>query len=204
MTNKKKVLISILTLIVIALIVMGIIVFFRPDKPRTQGSQSVVEKITPTPILTLTHYSNKEFGFSFDYPAEWNLPQETKVTPPQQHFYQIVLNPQGNQYFIDIYRQMMPLPLANFVRDYFAEANWSEEQKINNQNIVKFFLPKSGLEPSGSAGVAFAKGNKEDLVSRLARNDVLVISTSILKGEKEKIINDLILNQIAASFAWGN
>jgi len=75
------------------------------------------------------------------YPVEWNLPKETKITPPQQHLYQIILNPQGNQYFIDIYRQMMPLPLANFVRDYFSEANWIEEQKINEQEVVKFFLP---------------------------------------------------------------
>jgi hypothetical protein len=57
--------------------------------------------------------------------------------------------------------------------------------------MVKFFLPKSGLESSGVAGTAFAKGN-----------DVLVISTSILKGEKEKILSDPILNQLAASFVW--
>ena len=146
---------------------------------------------TPTPTIVLTKYTNQEFGFSLAYPAEWSLPQETKIIPPQQHFYQIILNPGGVQYFIDIYRQMMPLPLANFVRDYFTEANWSEEQKINEQNVVRFFLPKSGLEPSGSAGIAFAKDN-----------NVLVISISNLKGEKEKIINDEILNQMAESFAW--
>lgn len=148
---------------------------------------------TPTPIIPLTKYSNQEFGFSLAYPAEWSLPQEKKINPPQQHLYQIIFNPQGEEYFIDIYRQMMPLPLTNFVRNYFTEANWSEEQKINEQNVVKFFLPKLGLEPTGSAGMAFAKGN-----------DVLVISTSNLKGEKEKIINDLILNQIAESFTWQN
>jgi len=48
------------------------------------------------------------------------------------------------------------------------------------------------LESSGTAGIALAKGN-----------NVLVISISVLKGEKEKIINDSILNQLAESFAWG-
>jgi len=191
MINKKKVLISILTPIVITLIVMWMIVSFRSDKTKTQSSQSLVEKITPTPILTLTHYSNKEFGFSLAYPAEWSLPKETKITPPQQHLYQIILDFGGAEYFVDIYRQMMPLPLNNFVRDYFTEANWFEEQKIGNQNVVKFFLPKVGLEPSGTIGVAFAKGN-----------DVLVISSSIVKGDKDSIINNSVLNQLAQSFAW--
>ena len=86
---------------------------------------------------------------------------------------------------------MMPLPLTNFVRNYFTEANWSEEQKIEGKSAVRFFLPKGGLEPSGMAGIAFAKGN-----------DVLVISTSNLKGEKEKIINSSVLNQLAESLAW--
>jgi len=177
-------------LLAIILVIGGFLLFkFRQEKP--QINSSLREKPTPTPIGDLTHYSNREFGFSLAYPAEWNLPKEIKITPPQQHFYQIILNPGGVQYFIDIYRQMMPLPLANFVRDYFTEASWSEEQKINEQNVVKFFLPKSGLEPSGSAGIAFTKGN-----------DVLVISTAILKGEKEEILNDKILNQIAESFVW--
>lgn len=169
------------------------IVSFRSDKTKTQSSQSAVEKITPTPILTLTHYSNKEFGFSLAYPVEWSLPQETKITPPQQHLYQIILNPQGTQYFIDIYRQMMPLPLVNFVRDYFSEANWVEEQKIGSQDVVRFFLPKSGLEPTGSAGMAFAEGN-----------DVLVISTPIVRGDKDSVVNDPVLNQLAESFSWQN
>jgi len=87
----------------------------------------------------------------------------------------------------------MPLPLANFVRDYFPEANWFEEQEIRDEKVVKFFLPKADLEPSGTTGVAFAKGN-----------DVFVISTSIMKGSKDDIINDAGLNQLAESFAWQN
>ena len=159
-----------------------------PESQKTTQGNSLP---TPTPTIILTKYSNQEFGFSLVYPAEWSLPQETKINPPQQHLYQIIFNSQGEEYFVDIYRQMMPLPLTNFVRNYFTEANWSEEQKINEQNVIKFFLPKSGLEPSGSAGIAFAKDN-----------NVLVISTSNLKGEKEKIISDPILNQIAGSFSW--
>lgn len=172
---------------------MGVL-FFRSHKTKSQNSQFLAEKVTPTTSTSfLTHYSNKEFGFSLAYPVAWNLPQETKINPPQQHLYQIILNYSGEtEYFVDIYRQMMPLPLGNFVRDYFSEANWIEEQKINEQEVVRFFLPKAGLESNGAAGVAFAKDN-----------DVLVISTLVLKGEKEKIINDTILNQLAESFAWG-
>jgi hypothetical protein len=194
MANKKKVLISILSLTTIILIFIVGVLFFRSHKTKSQNSQSLAEKVIPTISTSfLTHYSNEEFGFSLAYPVAWNLPQETKITPPQQHLYQIVLNPGRTEYFVDIYHQMMPLPLANFVRDYFPDVSWSGEQKINGQDVVKFFLPQTGLEPAGAAGVAFAKGN-----------DILVISTPVLKGEKEKVINDPVLKQIAESFVWQN
>ena len=187
---KKRILI-----IFILIIFLGFLGWLAKSKINLPSdSQNVTqENPLPTPTITtaLTKYSNQEFGFSLAYPNEWSLPKETKITPPQQHLYQIIFNPGGEEYFVDIYSQMMPLPLVNFVRNYFTEANWSEEQKINEQNVVKFFLPKSGLEPSGMAGIAFAKGN-----------DVLVISTSNLKGEKEKIINSSVLNQLAESLAW--
>ncbi len=187
---KKRILI-----IFILIIFLGFLGWLIKGKINlSSNSQKTAEENslpTPTPTIVLTKYTNQEFDFSFDYPVEWSLPKETKITPSQQHLYQIVLNPGRAEYFVDIYRQMMPLPLANFVRDYFTEANWSEEQKINGQNVIKFFLPKSGLEPGGIASIALAKGN-----------DVLVISTSNLKGEKEKIINDPILNQLVESFAW--
>jgi hypothetical protein len=188
---KKRILV-----IFILIIFLGFFGWLIKDKINLpSGSQNVTQENplpTPTTTITLTKYSNQEFGFSLAYPNERSLPKETKITPPQQHLYQIIFNPGGEEYFIDIYRQMMPLPLTNFVRNYFTEASWSEEQKINEQNVVRFFLPKSGLEPTGSAGIAFAKDN-----------NVLVISTSNLKGEKEKIINNSVLNQLAESFVWG-
>jgi len=188
---KKRILI-----IFILIILLGFFGWLIKGKINlSSGSQKITQENPlpiPTSTIILTKYTNQEFGFSLAYPVEWNLPKETKITPPQQHLYQIILNPGGEEYFIDIYRQMMPLPLTNFIRNYFTEASWSEEQKINEQNVVRFFLPKSGLEPSGMAGIAFAKDN-----------NVLVISTSILKGEKEKIINDTILNQLTGSFVWG-
>lgn len=187
---KKRILILLLLMVL-----FGFLAWLARGKMNlSSGSQKTVEEsslLTPTPTMVLTKYTNQEFGFSLSYPAEWNLPQETKITLPQQHLYQIILNPGGMEYFVDIYRQMMPLPLANFIRNYFSEADWFEEQKIGEQNVVRFFLPKGGLEPSGTVGVAFAKSN-----------DVLVISTSVLKGEKEKIVNDPVLNQLAGSFAW--
>ena len=187
---KKRILI-----IFILIIFLGFLGWLAKSKINLpSGSQKITQENPlpiPTSTIVLTKYTNQEFGFSLAYPVEWNLPKETKITPPQQHLYQIIFNPGGEEYFIDIYRQMMPLPLTNFVRNYFTEASWSEEQKINEQNVVRFFLPKSGLEPNGTAGIAFAKGN-----------DVLVILTSILKGEKEKIINDTILNQLTGSFVW--
>ncbi len=188
---KKRILI-----IFILIILLGFFGWLIKGKINlSSGSQKITQENPlpiPTSTIILTKYTNQEFGFSLAYPVEWNLPKETKITPPQQHLYQIIFNPGGEEYFIDIYRQMMPLPLTNFIRNYFTEASWSEEQKINEQNVVRFFLPKSGLEPSGMAGIAFAKDN-----------NVLVISTSILKGEKEKIINDTILNQLTGSFVWG-
>ena len=187
---KKRILV-----IFILIIFLGFFGWLIKDKINLpSSSQKITQENplpTPTSTIVLTKYTNQEFGFSLAYPNEWSLPQETKITLPQQHLYQIVLNPQGTQYFIDVYRQMMPLPLTNFVRNYFTEASWSEEQKINEQNVVRFFLPKSGLELSGMSGIAFAKDN-----------DVLVILTSNLKGEKEKIINDEVLNQLAESFSW--
>jgi len=188
---KKRILI--IFILIIFLGFLGWLIKSKINLP--SGSQNVTQKSplpTLTPTIVLTKYTNQGLGFSLAYPAEWSLPKETKITPPQQHLYQIILNPQGDQYFVDIYRQMMPLPLTNFIRDYFTEANWSEEQKINKQEAVKFFLPKGGLEPSGSAGIAFAKDN-----------DVLVISTPIIKGERDSIINGSILNQLAGSFTWG-
>jgi len=191
MKKQKKSLLFVLFVILVIVVSIGGYLLFKSTRTETQGKPSLIKETTPTPIQNLTQYSNQEFGFSLSYPAEWALPKETKITPPQQHLYQIIFNSGETEYFVDIYRQMMPLPLSSFVRDYFTEANWSEEQKIGTQSVVRFFLPKEGLEPSGSAGVAFAKDN-----------DVLVISTSILKGEKEKIVNDPILNQIAGSFSW--
>jgi hypothetical protein len=150
---------------------------------------------TPTAVISLTKYSHQKYNFSIEYPAFWSLPLEEEITPSQEHLYQITLNPQEINYFIDLYKQPMTVSVESFLRDYFKDfeggVSYLNREKINNHQAVEFFIPKAALEPTGKAGVAF---RKDDLI--------LILSTSFIHGEKEDVFTNETFANLIKSFTW--
>lgn len=170
-------------------------------KPFEEEAPSVVSlEPSPTPesVPLCTRYTNGEYSFSLCYPLEWALPEEEAIIPPQQHLYQITLNPQSENYLIDIYDQPAPISLGSFVRDYFQGAetsvSWTNEVEIKGQEALQFFLPRTGAMPVGIGGIAFRKGPY-----------VLTITTPekrLSEGDFKQIVNEKTLTQLAESFEW--
>ena len=144
-----------------------------------------------------TQYTNEEFGFSLAYPADWDLPKEERITPPQQHLYTVSLNPSGEVYPINIYDQPSPISLGSFVRGYFDlgdSVSWTQETEINGQEALQFVLPQGGLTPTGIGAMAFRQGSY-----------ILVIQIPIKEApEKDlkQLVNDSRLIQLTESFQW--
>ena len=190
----------IITSIFISALVVFLIIFSIQRGFRSQNKEikNHLQEVIPTPVEILTtKYSNQEYGFLMEYPSSWSLPLEEEIIPSQEHFYQITLNPQGVNYSIDLYGQPITVSEESFLRDYFKDfeggINYLNREMINNKQAVKFFIPKAGLEPQGKAGVVF---RQDDLI--------LIISTPIIKGEKEEIfLNESFLN-LVKSFDWLN
>ncbi len=157
---------------------------------------------TPESVPETTHrctlYTNEEYGFSLCYPVDWDLPQEEKITPSQQHLYQITLNPTGMSYMVNIYDQPSPVSLGSFVRTFFKDiedgVSWSNEVFINEQEVLQFVIPKSDTALTGIGAIAFRKGNY-----------VLTLSTPAKKapeGDYKQLVNDETLTELAESFQW--
>lgn len=152
----------------------------------------------PTASPACTIYTNEEYGFSLCYLADWSLPKEEKITPSQQHLYQITLNPKGISYMINIYDQPSPVSLGSFVRSYFkgieGGVSWTNDIEINNQKALQFFIPKMGARPMGIGAVAFRKGSY-----------ILTFSTpakSVPEGDLKQLVNENTLTQLVESFQW--
>lgn len=170
-----------------------------PTKEATISS-GVTTEASPAPEVSsrCTLYTNEEYGFSLCYPVNWAFPKEEKVTPLQQHLYQISLNPDGMSYMVNIYDQPSPISLGSFVRDYFKEVeagvSWTNDIEINNQEALQFFIPKAGTTPTGIGAVAFRKGSY-----------ILTISTPAKKapeGDLKQLVNEETLIRLANSFQW--
>jgi len=191
-------------LVVLALIFSGFTLGVKtgritlgPAKEATISS-GISTEATPKASLACTLCTNEEYGFSLCYPADWSLPEEEKITPPQQHLYQIILNPEGMSYMVNIYDQPSPVSLGSFARDYFKEVetgvSWTNDIEINNQEALQFFIPKAGAEPMGIGAVAFRKGSY-----------ILTISTPAKKapeGDLKQLVNEPTLTQLVESFKW--
>lgn len=203
---KQKQPLVLIFLVILALLFGGLTfaiktgrIALRPAKEPTISSGVSIE-VTPTPedSSRCTLYTNEEYGFSLCYPVNWDLPEEEKITPPQQHLYQISLNPKGMSYMVNIYDQPSPISLESFVRNYFqdveAGVSWTNEIEINSQEALQFFIPKAGTAPTGIGAVAFRKGNY-----------ILTISTPAQKvpeGDLKQLVNELTLTRLAESFEW--
>ena len=153
---------------------------------------------SPEDSSRCTLYTNEEYGFSLCYPINWDLPEEEKIAPSQQHLYQITLNPKGISYMVNIYDQPSPIPLESFVRNYFKDieggVSWTNDVEINDQEALQFFIPKAGATPMGIGAVAFRKGSY-----------ILTISTPAKKapeGDLEQLVNESTLTRLAESFEW--
>jgi len=178
--------------------VMGRLPLKQSKKGTTPTKTSL--EVTPTPKLSsqCTRYTNEEYGFSLCYPLEWAIPLEGWIEPPHQHLHQVVLDPLGESYLVDIYSQPTPVPLGSFVRDYFkdigAGVGWTDDVEINSQEALQFFLPKMGVKPLGVGAVAFRK-----------EGYVLTISTPVKEapeGDPKQLANEAILTRLVESFEW--
>lgn len=172
--------------------------WFKSSEEAVPSEASSEPSPTAEPIPLCTRYTNGEYNFSLCYPLEWALPQEETITPPQQHLYQISLNPNGESYLVNIYDQPTPVSLGSFVRDYFKGVetgiSWTNEVEINGQKALQFFLPMSGAMPVGIGGIAFRKGPY-----------ILTLTTPekrIPGGDFKQIVNEETLTQLAESFEW--
>lgn len=194
--NKRFVITSIFILaLVIFLVFFSITGGFSSSESKIENQ---LQGIAPIPTqVSVTKYSNQEYGFLVEYSSLWSLPLEEEIIPSQEHLYQITLNPQGVNYFIDLYKQPITISEESFLRDYFKDfeggISYLNREIINNKQVVKFFIPKAGLEPQGKAGVVF---RQDDLI--------LIINTSIVKGEKEEIFLNEIFSDLVESFDWLN
>jgi len=202
--NKKQPLVLIF-LVVLALLFGGLTFAIKtgrialgPAKEATISS-GVTTEASPTPEATrCTLYTNEEYGFSLCYPVNWDLPEEEKISPSEQHLYQITLNPKGISYMVNIYEQPSPIPLESFIRNYFKDieggVSWTNDIEINNQEALQFFIPKAGATPMGIGAVAFRKGSY-----------ILTISTPAKRvpgGDLEQLVNEPTLTQLTESFNW--
>jgi len=192
----KKRTTSIFLFTIILIFFLVIFVFQGGFKFQKEEIKNQLQEVTPTPNeISVTKYSNQEYGFLIEYPSLWSLPLEEKITPSQEHLYRITLNPQGVNYFIDFYKQPITISEESFLRDYFKDfeggVNYLNREIINNKQAVKFFVPKAGLEPQGKSGVVF---RQDDLI--------VIISTSIIKGGKEEIFKNENFLNLVESFDW--
>jgi len=170
-----------------------------PAKEATISSGVTTEGSPPLEDSSrCTLYTNEEYGYSLCYPINWDLPEEEKITPSQQHLYQIVLNPKGISYMVNIYDQPSPIPLESFIRNYFQDieggVSWTNDIEINDQEALQFFIPKAGTTPMGIGAVAFRKGSY-----------ILTISSPAKKvpdGDLEQLVNEPTLTRLAESFEW--
>jgi len=169
-----------------------------PAKEATISSGVSDEAIPPSEASRCTLYTNEEYGFSLCYPVNWDLPEEEKITPSEQHLYQITLNPKGISYMVNIYDQPSPIPLESFVRNYFKDieggVSWTNGVEINNQEALQFFIPKAGTTPMGIGAVAFRKGSYILTISAPAKK--------VPEGDLEQLVNESTLTQLTESFNW--
>lgn len=170
-----------------------------PAKEATISS-GVTTEASPAPEISsrCTLYTNEEYGFSLCYPINWALPKEEKITPSQQHLYQITLNPDGMSYMVNIYDQPSPISLGSFVRNYFQDiesgVSWTNDIEINDQEALQFFIPKAGTTPMGIGAVAFRKGSYILTISSPAQK--------VPEGDLEQLVNESTLTRLAESFEW--
>lgn len=188
-------------IILVALVIVGVGLGLRKNWfSSTSSEKEIPSEASPasksTPSCTL--YTNEEYGFSLCYPVAWSFPRDNKITPPQQHLYQITLNPKGMSYMVNIYDQPSPISLGSFVRSYFndveAGVSWTNDLEINDQEALQFFIPKADTELRGIGGVAFRRGGF-----------ILTISTPAKKLPEEdlkKLVNEEVLTQLVESFQW--
>ena len=196
--NKRFVVIIILILALVTLLVFfSIKRGFRSFDGKIENQLEMKISPTPTVVVKFTNYTNQKYGFSFSYPAFWDLPLEEKITPSQEHLYQITLNPTRVNYFIDLYSQPLTISTESFLRDYFKDfeggVSWLDRESINNKQAVKFFITKAALEPTGKAGIAFRRG---DLI--------FIMSTSFIRGEKGEVFSNEAFLNLVESFSWLN
>lgn len=162
-------------------------------------SSGVSTEVTPTPETSqCTFYTNEEYGFSLCYPVNWDLPEEEKITPSQQHLYQITLNPKRISYMVNIYDQPSPISLESFVRNYFQDieggVSWTNDTEINNQEALQFYISKAGIAPMGIGAVAFRKNSYILTISAPAKK--------ALDGDLKQLVNEPTLTRLVDSFEW--
>lgn len=165
-------------------------VTLKSNKESAITSGVATEELIPSQNSQTTLYTNEEFDFSLNYSVDWDLPEEKRIVPPQQHLYQIVFKPE--EYKIDIYDQPSPISLGSFVRDYFSELIWNQEVIINQQECLQFVLSQEGTK--GIGAVALRKGNH-----------ILVISApekKVSAGNWRQLVQDEILIRLVESFQW--
>ncbi len=193
-------------LIVLALLFGGLTLAIRTGRitlgPAKEAaiSSGVTTGPSPSPedSSRCTLYTNEEYGFSLCYPVNWDLPEEEKIAPSQQHLYQITLNPKGISYMVNVYDQPSPISLESFVRNYFQDieggVSWANDTEINNYEALQFYISKAGTTPMGIGAVAFRKGSF-----------ILTISAPAKKapeGDLKELVNEPTLVRLVEGFEW--
>lgn len=188
--RSKKVFV-LLFFLLLSFVFLGFILKLNFSRSATSPDSSPV---LTTPTLAWVNFTNSVYGFSLSYPSGWVYPIEKEILPAQQHLKQFIFDSGKEKYSVDLYKQLLPVSLGSFVRDYFSDASWTNETDIGGQPIAQFFIPKMGVEPMGIAGVAF---QKKDLV--------LTICTpikNVADGDLKNLVNDSVLTQMVKSFKW--
>ncbi|MFH1289352.1 MAG: hypothetical protein ABIH88_01385 [Patescibacteria group bacterium] len=143
-----------------------------------------------------TKYVNEEYGFSFCYPFGLSLPEEEEILPPQQWLYNLKLKSVDKVYEVNLYDQMLPNTLSNFIRNYFSSVDSGPvdffEREINGQKAVGCFFVKESFSPTVSIHLGFQKGTK-----------ILIFSSpEEALSEKENFFDEAGFKTIVENFTW--
>jgi len=171
---------SLITLVIFAVIVGGVIFYFN-TKNKTEWNT----------------YENKEGGYSLSYPKEWNT-ASNKYNSKNALFGPGATSESGYGGVEFIGNLSQGQSLKDFIKQFNSgveSGSVSEiETKINGQNVVISILPKASREPTETKSVGFEKDGK-------VLNMYLMYKTDFVNYPEGKQRLD-IFNQMLSTFKF--
>ncbi|MDD5547751.1 MAG: Ser-Thr-rich GPI-anchored membrane family protein [Candidatus Pacebacteria bacterium] len=182
--SKKKIILG--TAIILVIAEAGVVFNFFNNKIQTINESD--DHINST-------YINKEGGYSFEYPKEWNA-EANKYNPKNALFGPGATNESGYGGVEFIGTLSSGQSLKDFVKEFNSRVESGSvsetEAEINEQNAVISILPKASMEPTEIKSVSFEKNGR-------VFNMYLMYKTDFAKYPEDKQRLDAF-NKIISTF----